>query len=187
MKKLVILSMAGALALAFVSENAVAESSFYVFGAFGNTDSDVALGGLNRVDDDNSSYSLGAGYALTRNLSLEGAYQDFGRHDGETDCPPGFTCLVIPLSAQADLTGISLSLIGSFPLTGSLDVYAKFGLVSWDIDFKDISSAFDASGEDLHYGAGLRWSIDDHWKVSAEYGKVDLGFDTAGFGVSYHF
>ncbi len=46
MKKLVILSMAGALALALLSENAVAQSSFYVFGAFGNTDSDVALGGL---------------------------------------------------------------------------------------------------------------------------------------------
>ena len=43
MKKLVILSMAGALALALLTENAVAESSFYVFGTFGNTNSDISF------------------------------------------------------------------------------------------------------------------------------------------------
>ena len=178
---------AGALLLVLFSENAVAQSGFYIFGAFGNTNSDVALGGLNRVDDDNNSYALGAGYAFTPNVSLEGAYQEFGSHNGETDCPPGVTCLVVPLSAQADLTGISLSLVGSIPLTDKLDVYGKIGFVSWDIEFKGISSAFDTSGEDLQYGAGLRWSIDDHWKAFAEYGKVELDFDTASIGVSYHF
>ncbi len=129
-------TVAGVLVLALFSNNAVAQSDFYIFGAFGNTNSDVALGGLNRIDDDNSSYALGAGYVVTGNFSLEGAYQDFGSHHGETDCPPGFACLVIPLSAQADLTGISLSLIGSIPLTDSLDVYGKVGFVSWDVDFE---------------------------------------------------
>jgi len=180
-------AVAGVLVLALFGNTAVAESGVYVFGAIGNTNSDGALGGLNRVDDDNSSYALGAGYAITRNFSLEGAYQDFGSHNGQTDCPPGITCLVIPLSAQADLTGISLSLIGSIPLTDRLDVYGKIGFTSWEVDFEDISSAFDASGEDLLYGIGLRWSIDDHWKVLAGYERVELDFDTVGIGVSYHF
>ena len=175
------------LLLNLSAQPAVAQSSVYVFGAFGNTDSDVALGGLNRVDDGSSSYALGAGYAFTRNISLEAAYHDFGSHNGQTDCPPGFACLVIPLLAEADMTGISLSLIGSFPLTDKLDVYGKFGFVSWDIDFKDISSAFDNSGEDLLFGLGLSWSIDDHWKVFTEYGKVELDFDTSSIGVRYHF
>ena len=175
----------GILLLALFSELAVAQGAFYLFGAFGNTDSDVALGGLNRVDDDNSSYALGAGYAFTRNISLEGAYQDFGSHNGQTDCPPGFACLVIPLLAAADMAGISLSLIGSFQLTERLDVYGKVGFVSWDIEFNDISSAFDDSGEDFHSGIGLSWSIDDSWKVFAEYVKVDLDFDTASIGVRY--
>ncbi len=179
--------VAGVLVLAVFSDTASAQSDFYVFGAFGNTNSDVALGGLNLLDDDNSSYTLGAGYVVSPNFSLEAAYQDFGSHDGETDCPPDITCLIIPVSAQADLTGISLSLIGSIPLTDSLDVYGKVGFASWDVEFKGFSSAFDDSGEDLLYGAGLRWSIDDHWKVFAEYGKVELDFDTASIGVSYHF
>jgi hypothetical protein len=166
------------LIVALFSEIATAQSGFYVFGAFGNTDTDVALGSLNRVDDDNSSYALGAGYVFTRNISLEGAYLDFGSHRGETDCPPGFTCLVIPVSAQADLTGISLSLIGSIPLTDSLDVYGKFGFISWDIGFNGFSSAFDNSGEDLLYGAGLRWSIDDH--LNPLPSRTDSPEDTHG-------
>jgi len=179
--------VAGVFVLALFSDTAVAQSGFYIFGAFGNTSSDVPLGGLNRVDDDNSSYVLGAGYAVNRNVSMEAAYQNFGNPNGETDCPPGFTCLVVPLLAQADVMGISLSLIGNLEFTDRLDVYGKVGFVSWDIEFKDISSAFDASGEDLLYGAGLRWSIDDHWKAFAEYGKVELDFDTASIGMSYHF
>lgn len=175
------------LIVALFSEVAAAQSGLYVYGAFGNTDSEVALGGLNRVVDDNGSFAFGAGYAFNRNISLEGAYLDFGSHHGETDCPPGFTCLVVPVSAEADLTGISLSLIGSLELTARLDVYGKVGFVSWDIDFTDISSAFNASGEDLLFGAGLRWSIDDHWKVFAEYGKVELDLNTASIGVRYHF
>jgi predicted porin len=175
------------LIVALFSEVAAAQSGFYVYGAVGNTDSEITLGGLNRVADDNSSYAVGAGYAFNRNISLEGAYLNFGSHFGETDCPPGFTCLVVPVSAGADLTGISLSLIGSLELTARLDVYGKVGIVSWDIDFTGISSAFNASGEDLLYGAGLRWSIDDHWKVFAEYGKVELDLNTASIGVRYHF
>jgi opacity protein-like surface antigen len=85
------------------------------------------------------------------------------------------------------LTAYSLSVIGSIPLTDRFDVFGQVGIASWDVDFKGISSAFDASGEDLLYGAGLRWSMDDHWMVSVEYEKVELGFDTAGIGVSYHF
>ncbi len=118
------------LIVALFSEVAVAQSDFYIFGAFGNTNSDAALGGLNRVDDDNSGYELGAGYAVTRNFSFEAAYQDLGSHNGETDCPSGFNCLVVPVSAKADLTGISLSLIGSIPITNKIDVYGRVGLVS---------------------------------------------------------
>jgi opacity protein-like surface antigen len=178
--------VAGVLVPILFCDTAVAQSDFYVFGSFGNTDADVSLGGLNRVDDNNGSYALGAGYALASNVSLEVAYQDFGSFNGETDCPPGFTCLVIPVSAQADLMGISLSLIGSVPLTDRLDVYGKVGFTSWNVDFKGISAAFDDSGEDFLYGAGLRWSINDHWKVFAEYGKQELDLDTASIGVSYY-
>ena len=61
------------LIVALFSEVAAAQSDFYVYGAVGNTDSEITLGGLNRVVDDNSSYAIGPGYAFNGNISLEGA------------------------------------------------------------------------------------------------------------------
>lgn len=188
--------VAGVLTLTILSDTAIAQSDFYVFGTFGNTSSDISFNSSgisftaqNRIDGDNDSYEFGAGYAVTRNFSLEAAYQDLGSHNSATACPPGFACTeqLLPLLTQADLTAYSLSVIGSIPFTDRFDVFGRVGIASWDVPFRGISSAFDASGEDLLYGAGLRWSMDDHWKVSAEYEKIELGVDTAGIGVSYYF
>jgi OOP family OmpA-OmpF porin len=184
-KKLPIVAIG--LVLALFCDTTVAQSNFYVHGSFSNSNTDILLGGLNHVDDDNSSYALGAGYAFTPNVSLEAAYRDFGSHNGETDCPPDFTCLIIPVLTKADLTGISLSLIGSIPLTERLDMFGKVGFTSWNVDFDGISAAFDDSGEDFLYGAGLRWSIDDRWKVFAEYERHDLDLNSAAIGVNFYF
>lgn len=172
---------------ALFSEVVTAQSGLYISGAFGNSNSDVALDGINRVDGDDSSYALGVGYTFNRNVSFEASYQNLGTHNGQTNCPPEFACLIIPLLAEAELTGISMSLIGSYPVTERLDAYGKIGLLSWDVDFKDISSAFDDSGEDLLYGVGLNWSIDDQWKIFVEFSQVDLDIDTTSMGVQFHF
>jgi len=181
--------VAGVLMLAMLSDTAIAQSDFYVFGTFGNTNSDISFNAQSRIDGDNDSYALGAGYTVNRNFSLEAAYQGFDSQNATTNCPPGFACvgMVLPLLTKADLTAISLSAIGSIPLTERFDVFGQIGIVSWDVDYKGISSAFNTSGEDLLYGAGLRWAIDDNWKVFVEYEKVELGFDSAGIGMSFHF
>lgn len=177
------------LGLAILTDTAIAQSDFYVFGSFGNTEFDISFSTLNRVDGNRDSYKLGAGYVVNRNLSLEATYHDFGNENARTNCPPDFACvaLVLPLQTRADSTAYSLSVIGSVPVTDRFDVFGKVGIARWDVGFEGISSAFDTSGEDLLYGAGLRWSLNDHWEVFAEYEKVELGVDTAGIGVSYHF
>ena len=181
--------VAGVLMLAMLSDTAIAQSDFYVFGTFGNTNSDISFNAQNRIDGDNDSYALGAGYTVNRNLSLEVAYEDFGNQNATTNCPPDFSCvtLVLPLTTEADLKAISLSVIGSIPLTDRFEVFGQVGIARWDVDYKGISSAFDDSGEDLLYGLGLSWSADDHWKIVAEYVKVDLDFDTASVGLRYQF
>ena len=179
----------GVLVLAILSDTAIAQSDFYVFGTFGNTNSDISFDDQNRVSGGDDSYALGAGYTVNRNLSLEVAYEGFGNQNATTNCPPDFSCinLILPLTTEADLKAISLSVIGSIPLTDRFEVFGQVGIASWDVDYKGISSAFDDSGEDLLYGLGLSWSADDHWKIVAEYVKVDLDFDTASLGVRYHF
>jgi OmpA-OmpF porin, OOP family len=175
------------LMLALFSHAAVAQNDFYLLAALGATNSDVALGGINRVDDDDVGYALGAGYAFYPGISIELAYQDFGSQNGATDCPPGYACLVIPVTTQADVTAVSLSILGSVPFNDRLDAYGRLGIASWDVGFDGISSAFDASGKDILFGAGLRWSLDDRWKVFAEYTRLNLDLDTASLGLSYHF
>ena len=177
----------GVLLTSLLTGTANAQSNAYVLGAIGNTNADASFGFLNRLDDDGSSFKLGVGYAFTPNVAVEAAYQDFGSHDGETDCPPGFACLVIPVSARADLTGISVAVVGSLPLSDMLSAYGKVGFISWDVEFEGFSSAFDTSGEDLLYGAGLKLSLNDSWKLFAEYEQTDLDLGTAEIGVSFHF
>lgn len=177
------------LLLTTFSDAAMAQESFYVFGALGHTKSDSSINFESRVHDDSHSYKFGAGYAVNPNFSVEAAYQVFGSQNAETNCPPDLACvaLVLPLSTKADLTAWSLSVTGSIQLTERLDVFGKAGIARWDISFDGISSAFDTSGEDLLYGAGLRWSKSDHWKLSLEYENVKFGVDTIGIGLSYYF
>lgn len=177
----------GVLLTTLLAVPANAQSNAYIFAAIGNTNADASFGLLNRLDDDGSSFKLGAGYAFTSNIAVEVAFQDFGSHDGETDCPPGFACLVIPVSARADLTGTSLAVVGTVPISDKFSAYGKIGLISWDVEFEGFSSAFDTSGEDLLYGVGLKWSVNDRWKVFAAYERAELDLGTAEVGVSLHF
>ena len=181
------LSLTILVVLALAAHVARAQDGFYLMGALGSSDSSVNLGGINRVDGNDDSYAVGVGYAFSNNFSIEAGYHGFGTQNAQTNCPPGFACILIPLRTEADVTGISLSLIGSIPVSDRFDVYGKIGLLSWDIDFSGISSAFNDSGEDLLYGVGLTWSMDERWKLFLEYSRVDLDVDAGNVGVRFSF
>ena len=82
---------AGVLILAMLSDTANAESDFYVFGTFGNTNSDISFNTQNRVSGDINSYAVGAGYAVNRNFSLELSYEGSDSQDAETPSPAAGT------------------------------------------------------------------------------------------------
>jgi hypothetical protein len=169
-----------------VAHPAIAEAGTYISGAFGTSNSNVDFGSLNQVDGDGSTRALGIGYEFNRHISLEASYRDLGNHDGETNCPPGFACLFVPLATDADLSGISVSLIGTVPLSERWGVYARLGLMDWDIEYEGISSAFDDSDTDMMYGVGAKWSFDERWEAFVEYDRVELDVDTAILGIRFH-
>jgi OOP family OmpA-OmpF porin len=173
--------------LGLLSYSASAEQGYYLFGAAGTSQSDVAYDIFNSVDDDTAGYTIGAGYAFNDNFSLEAAYLDFGSHRAETDCPPDLLCLVVPAPARADLSGYSIALVGNIPLGERWNFYGKAGLTSWDIEFDGLASAFDRSSDDLLLGVGLNWSLNEHWKLFAEYSGTDDELDLAGVGARYRF
>lgn len=185
-----IISEFAILSLSLLSHAAVAQSGFYLFGTIGNSDADVALdvaGVLERrVDSDDDGFAFGVGYEFHENFSLEAGYQNFGNHAGTTKCTASICPIILIASEKVDTAALSMSLVASFRISGQLDGYGRLGLTSWELD-GDLSSDFDESGEDLHYGAGVRWSFDDHWKIFGEYTRVDLDLDTVGIGIRYGF
>ncbi len=176
-----------ALLLVLITGSAAADNGFYVFGAAGTALSSSAYDIFNAVDDTETGYFVGAGYAINRHFSVEAAYLDFGTHQGETDCPPDLLCLIVPAPARADLTGYSISLIGSIPLGERWALYGKAGLARWDIEFHGFASDFDRSWDDRLPGASLKWSVSDRWKLLAEYSDVVDELAFAGVGASYRF
>jgi OOP family OmpA-OmpF porin len=173
--------------LALLSGSASAENGFYAFGIAGTSRVDTTYDIFNSVDDDQTGFSVGVGFALNQNFSIEAAYLDFGTHRAQTDCPPDLLCLVVPAPARADLSGYSVSLIGSIPLGERWALYGKAGLASWDIQYRGLASAFDRSNNDLLLGAGLQWTWNDRWKLFAEYFGADDELGFAGLGARYRF
>ena len=179
--------------LSLFSGVAVAQSDFYLFGTIGNSNADGVVGipradpfGLSQVDDgDSRSFTVGGGYEFNAHVALEAAYQDFGSF--KTTCQ-GPICSLVLLTSQAevDAAALSVSFVGSLRISDRLDGYGRLGLTRWEFDGPS-SYSFDDSGEDLHYGVGLRWSFGDHWKSFAEYTRVDLDVDAANVGISYGF
>lgn len=45
----------------------------------------------------------------------------------------------------------------------------------------------DASGEDLIYGAGLRWHVSNRWSLQVSYERVNLDIDSAKLGATFRF
>lgn len=173
------------LSLGSFCHPAVAQHHAYVLGAIGNGDLGVRFDPATLVRGDRRGFALGGGYEFGKHLSLEGAYEDFGRQTGRIQCPPGIPCLLVLYDPAVDFTAVSLSAVGSFPISGRLDGYGKLGLTRWRLDGQ--AAVFDDSGEDLHYGVGLRWSITDKWKAFAEYNKVELDLEGVSIGMRYGF
>jgi hypothetical protein len=178
------------LSLSLLSHAAIAQSGFYLFGAIGNADADVDAGTyrarLKRIRGDESSFALGGGYEFNKNISLEAAYQDFGKLTGDRSLCVRLVCTLeaYPLEA-VDAEALAVSALASFRISDRLDGYGKLGLTNWE--FHSMSSAYDDSGRDLHYGAGLRWTIDNDWRIFADYTRTDIGIDAVAIGVKYGF
>lgn len=180
--------MTSSLAVLFTtafSHAQAAESRFYVLGAVGDSNADIRVDATSLVHGDDRSFTLGGGYEFNRHVSLEADYQDFGRQTGTIACPPTLPCLTILYAPEVDAAAWSVSLIGSFRIHGRLDGYGRLGLSRWKLDGK--ASIFDRSGNDLHYGAGVRWSFTERSKIFAEYTRVDLDLDGLRIGMTYGF
>lgn len=163
------------------------DSGFYIGGSLGSAEVDYSdnlpdFGDIS-FDDTDTGYKVFAGYNFgwvpLVNLAIEGAYVDFGSHDGEI----------------AEVTGNKIESNGwtAFGLAGvdlgPIGLFAKAGMFLWDSDVKSEFGDTSDSGTDPAYGIGAKIQLGSiavraEWELF-ELDRVDI--DYFSVGASYTF
>jgi len=183
-----------------VATNALADTTgLYAYAAAGRTDSDrkaqadtvITNLGItaftSSADAGDSGYKLQIGYRFNRHLALEGGYVDLGRSSYRANSTAP---IVATRTGYVETDGWSLAAVGRLPLTASLALTGKLGLLAYDLQFRCFGGAGICgnpvrgdSGVKPTYGLGLDWDLGANWFARAEYEvyrNIGSRFDTLG-------
>lgn len=115
-------------------------------------------------DDENDLPEAVIGISISRYFSIEAGAIDFGRVGGRL------------IEAEAD--GWTGSVALRYPLTGTLGVYARGGVLFWDATVRRAGNLEEAVDDhDIFYGAGFDFRISRMLKFIAEYVRYEVDFD----------
>lgn len=134
-----------------------------------------------RVDDDSDAgWNVTLGYEVNKYLAAEVSYYDFGEASVTLD----YSSLLRPVKLffydryNIESFGLGVSLLGTLPLTSSLDIFARGGVLFLDQDIEE-TAGFDAPGgrgvsrrtgdEIWMAGAGVQWAFAPRWATRLEY------------------
>ncbi len=122
---------------------------------------------------DDTAFKLFGGYNFNRYIGTELEYFDGGTIDQSYDLGKGTT-----LDVDIDVTGFNLSVVGVAPIGERFTVFAKLGMVFWDVDFtEDYSGAitvYNDSGEDLSWGLGAGFDFTEQFGARVEYQAFEV-------------
>lgn len=138
------------------------------------------------VDDTDTGWNLTLGYRVNKYLSAELSYYDFGEAVITKDYSSVVTvpyALYYNTRHKIEASGPSVSLLGTFPLTSSLDIFARGGMLFLDHEVEtritsnppDVFRSVPFRGTDeiddaiWVAGAGVQWSFASHWQTRLEY------------------
>ena len=175
------------LALSLAPFAAMADSGFYVGGSVGGATleasaSDADLPGLpSSIDEDDTAFKVFAGYNFDLpvvDLAVEGGYVNFGQPEISTAFG----------DIEVETTGINLWGIAGID-AGPIDLFAKLGYISWDVEasLQGVSESDD--GTDMGYGVGLGFGLAGV-RIRGEYEVYDLDdadMSMLSVGISFQF
>lgn len=140
------------------------------------------------TSSDPTSFSLIGGYFFAESFSAELAYTDFGSASGFAELNGE------SFFGDLDGSGWRLSAVGRLPVGESFDLFAKLGVMLWDIDgdvsFADRSGRVGTDGNDFVFSIGGSYHITEAVVSTLEYERVtgDLdGLDTLSLGLFVRF
>ena len=142
----------------------LADSGFYVGAAAGAATQDIELGGSPEIEEDDTAFKVFGGYKFDTSvvdLSLELGYVDFG--EAEIDTTIG--------QYVFEPTGINLWGVAGFEL-GRVDLFAKLGVIAWDVETTTFAGKFSDDGTDIGFGLGAGFDI-GKVQIRGEYELYD--------------
>lgn len=166
--------LAGAALFTLTSINAAAaESGFFMGGSLGtaaveaNVNDGIVLPDPAPVfDEDDFGWKFLAGYDFALSdafsLGIEGGYVDLGS--------PSADVVTVPISL--DPTGLNLYGTAGVDI-GPVGLFAKYGLIDWEVDGNIGGIDFKDDGNDPAYGVGVRFNLGSV-EIRGEYEIFDI-------------
>lgn len=163
-----------------------AQAGWSVFADAGQSEFDVEASSIEDIDDSDTYYTFGLGYAFNHNFEVELGYTDFGETSAEF--------VGSSLSGTTQASGLSLVAVGNWFLFENFALTGKAGLeyIQTDNDssfgFFDETLEFgaDDSSTELLYGAGVKFHFNDALALRANY-DIHENIDTISLGLKFYF
>lgn len=160
-----IFAMLATAVLAASPAMAADDGGFYVGAGVGSFSLDVG-----DFDDSDTGFKVLGGYGFNKYFGLELEYIDGGTIEDS--------------GVEVDVSGFVASLMGSYPVTEQFDVFAKVGMLFWDVDFDFFGDSGSESGEDFAWGVGAGYDFTDNFGARLEYQAFNLEDDIDGDMIS---
>jgi len=151
-----------------LTSNVIAETNPYAGLSFGQSKVNDFCDGFSGVscDDSDTSLKIFGGAKFNKNFAFEAAYIDLGEAI-VTDNIDTFT---------AEATGFNFSAVGIIPVSESVDIFGKVGMLFWDLKLA-LSGTFTDSlsedGNDISFGFGADFDVNESFSIRAEFEKFN--------------
>lgn len=187
MKKLIQLA---SLATIFVAAAATAQADnglegFSVQGSLGNYTQKVSIQDYTESGSD-IGFGVRASYNFTPYVAADVGYFDFGEYS-ETYVDDWGDRVTDKVSTSAFKVGVT----GYYPVADALQLFGRLGIAFWDgkistieHDDPDWSFAVSDSGQDIYFGFGAEYAVNNNLAISVEYSYLDIDATVFGFNVS---
>jgi len=128
---------------------------------------DLSAAGGGSYDDSGTGTKLYSGYAFNRYFAAELDIYNFAEASaGSIETSPGSGTFV---SATASMKGIGAYAVGMYPVSKSVNLIAKLGMLRWDADLTVDNNSASNDGSDVAYGLAVSYAFTKELLVVAEW------------------
>ncbi len=173
MKKLVIGAILSLVPLATFANDGRFTAELLV----GNTNQEVEGN-----DGDDTSFGLRGVYNVNANFGVEASFQNYGEADYSYIDDFGDT-----INEKVSSDSLSVGIKGVLPLENGFSLNARLGIAFWNVDADITDSSVPGitfsggdSGNDIYYGIGGQYSINEKFIVGLEYTVAEFGVSPDG-------